>query len=114
VSETEDAIRDSVTALSGFFIGDGTLGETLTRVSDLACRSVGPADMAGITMLVEGTARTAVFTDSEAPEIDSAQYETGVGPCLDAFRHRHVYRIAATNETETGRRLAAKPPNTAS
>ena len=28
-----------------------------------------------------------------APEIDAAQYETGVGPCLDAFRHQQVYRV---------------------
>ena len=49
--------------------------------------------MVGITMLVEGRARTAVFTDDDAPQIDSAQYETGIGPCLDAFRHQQVYRI---------------------
>ena len=44
-------------------------------------------------MLVDGRASTAVFTDDAAVEIDSAQYETGVGPCLDAFRHQKVYRI---------------------
>ena len=49
--------------------------------------------MVGLTMLVEGRARTAVFTDDAAPEVDSAQYETGSGPCLDAFRHQQVYRI---------------------
>jgi transcriptional regulator with GAF, ATPase, and Fis domain len=49
--------------------------------------------MVGITMLVDGRPRTAVFTDDTAPEIDVAQYETGIGPCLDAFRHQQVYRI---------------------
>ena len=47
-------------------------------------------------MLVEGKARTAVFTDDAAPEIDSAQYETGIGPCLDSFRHQEVFTIADT------------------
>src|SRR4051794_1177082 len=72
------------------------MGNTLTRVSELACKCIGPADMAGITMLVEGRPRTAVFTDDQAPEIDTAQYETGVGPCLDAFRHNRTYRIVST------------------
>jgi GAF domain-containing protein len=98
VSDNEHALRESIAALSGFFVGNGTLGDTLTQVSELACRSVGPADLAGITMLVEGQPRTAVFTDAEAPEIDTAQYETGVGPCLDAFRHQRVYRIESTAE----------------
>jgi GAF domain-containing protein len=44
-------------------------------------------------MLVEGRPRTAVFTDDTALQIDAAQYETGIGPCLDAFRYRQVYRI---------------------
>ncbi len=46
-----------------------------STLAELACR-VAPADMAGITMLVGGKPRTAVFTDSEAPEIDEAQYDT--------------------------------------
>jgi GAF domain-containing protein len=100
VFSQEHAIRESVFALSEFFVGEGTLGDTLTRVANLACESVGPADMAGITMLVEGRVRTAVFTDPESPEIDTAQYDTGEGPCLDAFRHQRVYRIDSTaNDT---------------
>ena len=96
MADNEIAIRETIAALSQFFVGERTLGETLTRVSELACKCVGPADMAGITMLVEGRVRTAVFTDPKSPEIDSAQYATGTGPCLDAFRHRQVYRIDST------------------
>ena len=98
MSSQEKAIRDSVAVLSNFFVGEGTLGETLTRVANLAVACVGPAEMAGITMLVDGRVRTAVFTSAESPEIDSAQYETGEGPCLDAFRHQRVYRIDSTAE----------------
>ena len=79
--------------MSQFFVGDATLQETLQRVSDLANAAVSGSDMVGLTMLVEGRARTAVFTDIEAADIDAAQYETGIGPCLDAFRHRQVFRI---------------------
>ena len=95
MADTSGLENESFLALSEFFVDDGTLGDVLLRVSQLACR-VAPADMAGITMLVEGKPRTGVFTDAEAPEIDEAQYGTGQGPCLDAFRHQRVYRIDST------------------
>jgi GAF domain-containing protein len=41
-----------------------------------------------------------VFTDESAPEIDAAQYETGVGPCLDSFRHAKVFRIDDTTKDD--------------
>ena len=90
---SSESLTEGVEAMSRFFVGDATLGDTLQRVSELACAAVPSADMVGITMLVEGRARTAVFTNDDAPQIDAAQYETGIGPCLDAFSHRQVYRI---------------------
>ena len=93
MSASSESLTEGVEAMSRFFVGDATLGDTLQRVSELACAAVPSADMVGITMLVEGRARTAVFTNDDAPQIDAAQYETGIGPCLDAFRHRQVYRI---------------------
>lgn len=87
------SLSKGLAAMSRFFVGDATLRETLQQVSELACQAVAPADMVGITMLVEGRPRTAVFTDDTAPQIDSAQYETGNGPCLDAFRQQQVFRI---------------------
>ncbi|HEY2263900.1 MAG TPA: GAF and ANTAR domain-containing protein [Streptosporangiaceae bacterium] len=91
---------DAFGALSQFFISDGTLGDTLLRVAQLACKAVGSADMAGLTLLVDGKPATGVFTDPEAPEIDATQYESGHGPCLDAFRHQQVYRIDSTAEDQ--------------
>ncbi len=89
------AMAEGLRALSQFFIDDGTLGDTLQRVTELACEA-SRADMAGITMLVDGMPCTGVFTDPEAPEIDNAQYDSGHGPCLDAFRDQRVYRIEST------------------
>jgi len=37
-----------------------------------------------------------VFTDPASPEIDSAQYETGEGPCLDAFRQNRIFSVEDT------------------
>jgi len=95
VSFVPDTGAEAFLALSQFFVNDSTLGETLTRVAELSCE-VGPADMAGITMLVDGKPRTGVFTDPEAPLIDESQYDTGQGPCLDSFRLQRVYRIDST------------------
>jgi len=94
--ENEDeAIRESLRALTQFFVNDGTLGDTLLRVSEMAC-SITPASYAGITLLVDGVARTGVFTHPDAPEIDEAQYRSGEGPCMYAFGHQKTYRIDDT------------------
>lgn len=69
------------------------LDETLTRVVKLAVQELPGCDMAGITLIRGGQPVTAAFTDAEAPEIDVAQYTTGVGPCLDAFRRGEIFRI---------------------
>lgn len=96
MAENPEPLGDDVFgALTQFFVNDGTLGETLLQVSELACK-VAPADMAGITMLVDGRPSTGVFTDDAAPEIDQSQYETGKGPCLDAFREQRINRIDST------------------
>ena len=95
-----EPLAQSLVALSRYFVGDGTPKETLDRVARLAVDAVPTAEMSGITMVVEGRAKTAVFTDDRAPEIDSAQYETGIGPCLDAFRHQEVVRIDDTTKDE--------------
>jgi len=96
----QESLAQSLAALSRFFVGDGTLQETLTRVAEYAEQAVPASAMTGITLLVEGRARTAVFTDEAAPEIDSAQYETGVGPCLDAFRHQEAYVVHDTTKDD--------------
>ena len=95
---SQEPITQSLAALSRFFVGEGTMKETLDRVAHLAQQAVPAADFTGITMLVEGRARTAVFTDETAPEIDSAQYETGIGPCLAAFIYGAIFRTAATSK----------------
>ena len=77
----DSPLTSSLAALSRFFVGDGTLQETLTRVADLTVEAVPPAELVGITMLVEGRNRTAIFTDETAPEVDQAQYDSGEGPC---------------------------------
>lgn len=91
-------LGETLAALSRFFVGDSTVQEALTRVSALTVEAVPGADFVGLTLLVEGRQRTAIFTDPTAPEVDQAQYDSGEGPCLDAFANQQVYAVASTRE----------------
>jgi GAF domain-containing protein len=94
----ESPLAESLAVLSRYFVGAGTLEETLGRVADLTVEAVPPADLVGLTMPIEGRQRTAVFTDRTSPEVDQAQYDSGEGPCLDALRDGTVYLIDSTDE----------------
>ena len=94
----DSPLTDSLAALAQFFVGDGTVRQTLERVSDLTVEALPQAAMVGITMMVDGRQRTAVFTDDKAPEIDQAQYDAGDGPCLSAFHDGRTTAIDATSE----------------
>jgi GAF domain-containing protein len=94
----ESPLTQSLAALSRFFVGDGTVEETLLRVADLTVEAVPAADLVGLTLVVEGRQRTAIFTDPMAPELDQAQYDTGEGPCLAAFADQRITQIESTSE----------------
>ena len=95
-----DPVQESVNALSRFFVADATLGDTVQRVVELAGQAIPPAEMTGLTMLIEDRPTTAFFSDPTAPEIDQAQYDSGRGPCLDSFRQRKTFIIDLTSEDE--------------
>ena len=100
MADYPDHLSEGISELSRLLVNEEALDDTLQRVADLACRNIGGADVAGVTLLRDGQPTTAVFTDPTSPEVDSAQYETGVGPCLDAFRHQQVFRIESTTQDE--------------
>ncbi len=85
-----------VSGLAHVVVPNEDLDATLQRVAELALHEVDDCDMAGITLLRDGRPVTAVFTDPEALEIDAAQYDSGSGPCLDAFRTGEILRITDT------------------
>jgi len=88
-----DPFRAVLAELSRFYVRGSSMEDTLHKVTDLAVGSIPGADLAGITVMRNGRPETAVFTDETAPEVDSAQYETGEGPCVYAFRFNEIYRI---------------------
>src|SRR3954452_22668054 len=91
-------LEDAVASLSQYFVGDATLSDTLHRVAELSMSALPQVTHVGITMMVDGRPGTAIFTHPEVPEIDQAQYRTGSGPCLDAFRNGVPYVIDSTLE----------------
>jgi GAF domain-containing protein len=89
-----DPRSDALRALSTFLVTDASLGDTLHHVAELTTSALGGAEFAGIAILGrDGRPTTAVFTDQESPEVDQAQYESGRGPCLDAWRQRRTVRV---------------------
>jgi GAF domain-containing protein len=108
---SQDPLAAAVSALAQFLVADVSLGETLQRVADISQHAVPAARFVGISMLDgEGEAATAIFTDPTSPEIDQAQYQTGSGPCLDAWRQGRNVRIfdtASANDYPEFSRAAA-------
>ena len=90
-----DPSAQALSALSQFLVSKTSMGDTLLRVSQITTAALPHADMAGITLLGEdGRPKTGIFTDTDSPEIDAAQYESGKGPCLDSWRESRVIRLA--------------------
>jgi GAF domain-containing protein len=91
---SSDPGAQALNALSRFLVANSSMGDTLLRVSEITMEAMPRAHMAGITMLGEdGKPRTGIFTDQNAPQIDSAQYASGKGPCLDSWREARVIRL---------------------
>jgi GAF domain-containing protein len=79
--------------LHNIVLPDAPLTDLLQRITDMAGRSVPNCGFAGLTVSRDGRPQTPIFTDERSPQIDQAQYDSGRGPCLDAFRDGTSYRI---------------------
>ena len=91
---------EQLLGLSRSLVDDESVDPVLQRVADLAVAQLDGCDLAGVTLVRDGATITAVFTDPDAPEIDAAQYDSGRGPCLDAYRDGSILRIDdTTSET---------------
>jgi transcriptional regulator with GAF, ATPase, and Fis domain len=89
-----DARAKALSALARFQVTDTSVGDTLQSIAEITLEAIPAAAVAGLTMLGDdGQPTTAVYTDVLSPEVDEAQYRHGKGPCLDAWRERHVLRI---------------------
>ena len=94
---------EAIRQMASFSVVDNVLPDILHRVAVLATQTIDGADFAGLMLSVDGRPGTPVYTDDEAPELDSTQYETGIGPCLDSYRNAEIYTIPSTQEDERWR-----------
>jgi GAF domain-containing protein len=100
LADYPDHLAEGIAELSRLLVNEESLDDTLQRVADLACRTIGGADVAGVTLIQDGRPSTAVFTNPASPEIDAVQYRTGKGPCLSAFAEQQVFRVDCMDEDE--------------
>ena len=91
MSDSGNPFQGAVAALTQYFVGNQTLSESLHQVAELMTVALPQTDHVGITMMVDGKLTTSIFTHPEVPDIDQAQYRTGEGPCIDAYREGTVH-----------------------
>jgi GAF domain-containing protein len=71
--------------ISRTVFSDKTVRGTLQRIVDFAVATVEGCDAAGISLLTGTEVATPVWSHPIALDIDTVQYETAEGPCLDAI-----------------------------
>ncbi len=95
-----DATAEAISGLREICASDEPLDDVLARVAATAAGSLPDADAVTITMLTEGTPRTAAFTDERAALLDHCQYGLGAGPCLHCAEHQRAVRIEIVEHSE--------------
>ncbi|ONI87863.1 transcriptional regulator [Actinosynnema sp. ALI-1.44] len=100
MSELLDDIRSALVTLTATLETASGTAEMLDAVCAEAVRVVPGADMASITTIDEGTARTAAYTDARALQVDQAQYALGHGPCLHAATTGETVRLSLDTASE--------------
>ena len=92
MTDDPEVLDNAVRTLSRLLLAEETLETTFGRVASLACRTLPPCDLASVTMINDGQASTPVQTHPLADDLDSAQYRSQRGPCLEAYSIRQVVR----------------------
>lgn len=92
VGSANNHFLDDLLGLSSLLLTED-LDASLQRVAELAIEYVPGCDQVGVSLVRENRVETGVYLGSAVCEIDGAQYDTGVGPCLDAIRERRVRQV---------------------
>ncbi len=95
---SDGALTRRMAELTGTLLEEQSLDVMLRRVSDLFVAIIPPCDAVGVTLARDGRVSTYGATDPVAERLDSYQYDSGEGPCLDAVRlgERFVIRSFET------------------
>jgi GAF domain-containing protein len=93
VAGDPDGFTDLLLTLTRMMVDEESVDDTLRRVAYLACKSPIGADTAGVTLQREAGPSTPAFYGDVAQLLDAAQYASGDGPCLTAYRTGETVRI---------------------
>ncbi|MEV4313185.1 GAF and ANTAR domain-containing protein [Actinocrispum sp. NPDC049592] len=107
VVELLDEVTAALADLTEALTADPGSVEILDAVCAEAVRVVPGADMASITAIRDDGARTAAFTDESARQVDLAQYQAGIGPCLQAAATGETVRASTETASELWPEFAA-------
>lgn len=97
-SAEEPSVAESAEALGAYFMGDVGVAEALEKICHASVEAVDPASRAGISMTLDARIGTYVATHPEVATVDQAQYDTGDGPCVDAFATGRAVLVASALE----------------
>jgi GAF domain-containing protein len=87
VAETDQRdIYSDLSELHGALLEDEALDTALDRVAAISLRSLPGCDGAGVSLVEREKVTTTSATDETVEVVDSEQYRTGEGPCLEAIR----------------------------
>jgi AmiR/NasT family two-component response regulator len=82
----DDVGQALVTALAQILLDGDHISITLRQVAQVTRNALTDIDEVSVTLLDGVKARTVVFTGQLAVELDERQYQSGLGPCLDASK----------------------------
>src|SRR4051812_7547941 len=88
----------AVEGLRDLFAAEEPLDDVARRVAETALAAIPHADIISITVLSWPDSRTAACTDEQALELDTEQYASGRGPCLEAALQRTPLRSIIGDE----------------
>ncbi|MEO5678517.1 MAG: GAF and ANTAR domain-containing protein, partial [Acidimicrobiales bacterium] len=87
-----DDLAEVFAAVARALRADSSVQGTLDRIVELAATTIEGCDHAGMTMIEAGEIRAPAATDEVPLQVDTIQYETGEGPCVDAIRKHDVFQ----------------------
>lgn len=95
-----DEASDDLAQLAEVLTAEEDVGRVLQRSVDQLVDSVPGADMASVTVLRGEAGETVASSNERVWAIDSDQYASGDGPCLEASRTREVVRVGVEEALE--------------
>jgi GAF domain-containing protein len=89
---------EAFTELGRIKLAETDIDGVLTKIADLAKRTIPGAADVSVTLLRGRDAHTAAFTGDLALKLDEWQYERGHGPCLDAAASAATLSVPDMND----------------